>query len=132
MDIVMAALTAFHDIFLDCRILYPEAAHPLILFMIKEQADTKSEVVEALLSSRFLPARCIMVIFETPITASDSELLWRACANVDPARDFYLRSGRLIIDATAKTEGRAEGRPWPEEITMSAEVKEKVGHIWTP
>ena len=131
MDIVMAALTAFHDIFLDCRILYPEAAHPLILFMIEEQAGTKSAVVEALLSSRFLPARCIMVIFETPITVSNSELLWRACANVDPARDFYLRSGRLVIDATAQTKARAGGRPWPEEIAMSAEVKERVGHIRT-
>lgn len=131
MDIVMAALTASHDIFLDCRILYPEAAHPLILFMIEEQAGTKNAVVEALLSSRFLPARCIMVIFETPITASNSELLWRACANVDPARDFYLRSGRLVIDATAKTKARAGARPWPEEIAMSAEVKERVGHIRT-
>jgi 3-polyprenyl-4-hydroxybenzoate decarboxylase len=72
-----------------------------------------------------------MVIFETPITASNSELLWRACANVDPARDFYLRRGRLVIDATAKTEGRTGGRPWPEEIAMSAEVKERVGHIRT-
>jgi 4-hydroxy-3-polyprenylbenzoate decarboxylase len=131
MDTFMAALTAFHDIFLDCRILYPEAAHPLILFTIRKQAGTMKKVVEALLSSPFLPARCIMVIFETPITASNSELLWRACANVDPARDFYLRRGRLVIDATAKTEGRTGGRPWPEEIAMSAEVKERVGHIRT-
>ena len=130
-DTFMTALTAFHDIFLDCRMLYPEAAHPLILFTIRKQAGTHGAVMEALLSSQSLPARCIMVIFETPVTASNSELLWRACANVDPVRDFYLRRGRLIIDATAKTKARAEGRPWPEEIAMSAEVKERVGHIST-
>jgi 3-polyprenyl-4-hydroxybenzoate decarboxylase len=124
----MAALAAFRDIFLDCRVLYPETAHPLILFMIRKQAGAKDKVVEVLLSSQFLPDRCITAIFETPITASNSELLWRACANVDPVRDSYLGSGRLVIDATAKTEGRNRTRPWPEEIVMSAEVKERVGH----
>ncbi len=72
-----------------------------------------------------------MVIFDTPVTASESELLWRACANVDPARDFYLKGARLVIDATAKKEGRPGGRPWPEEIEMDAEVKERVVHIET-
>jgi 4-hydroxy-3-polyprenylbenzoate decarboxylase len=127
-DALMAALAAFRDIFLDCRVLYPETAHPLILFMIRKQAGAKDKVVEVLLSSQFLPDRCITAIFETPITASNSELLWRACANVDPVRDSYLGSGRLVIDATAKTEGRNRTRPWPEEIVMSAEVKERVGH----
>ncbi len=130
-DTCMAALADFPDIFLDCRILYPEAAHPLVLFTIRKQTGTLREVVEALLSSRLPPVRCIMVIFETPVTTSNSELLWRACANVDPVRDFYLGSGRLIIDATAKTEGRAGDRPWPEEIIMSAEVKERVGRLRT-
>ena len=63
-------------------------------FHDQKTGGPNSAVLEALLSSRFLPVRCIMVIYETPITASNPELLWRACANVDPARDFY--SGAVV------------------------------------
>ena len=130
-DTILATLAAVPGIFLACRVLYPRTAHPLVLFTIDKQQGGIAHVVEALLSSQALPVSCIAVIFETPVTASDSELLWRACANVDPARDFYLGGGRLVIDATAKTEGRTGDRPWPEEIVMSAEVRKRVEHIGT-
>ncbi len=73
------------------------------------------------------------------------EVFFYVGANVDPARDVLLTEGpldhldhaptrqflggKLGIDATAK--GPDEGaRPWPEEIEMSAEVRDLVDRRW--
>ena len=69
------------------------------------------------------------------------QVLFYAGANVDPKRDVIVSEGpldhldhaperqfyggKLGIDATAKWPEEG-ARPWPEEIEMSAEVKELV------
>ena len=76
-----------------------------------------------------------------------AQVMWQVGANVDPARDVVLADGpldhldhaptlqfsggKIGIDATAK--GPAEGytRGWPEQIRMSAEVRDAVTSRWS-
>ncbi len=108
-----------------CRLLFPETAHPLILLAVSPGAD-KAQMAGRLLHSNAIPDSCIVVLVDGWASIDDgSEVLWRVCANTDPARDFYQKDDRLVIDGTAKAQ-LAGGRSWPEEIKMSAEVRERV------
>lgn len=76
-----------------------------------------------------------------------SELAWRALNNVDYARDveivkgptddldhasqIHRYGGKMGIDATTKWESEGFTRPWPDVITMSSEVKERVDKMWS-
>lgn len=75
-----------------------------------------------------------------------SEVAWKALANVDPQRDFEFVLGptetldhasrgpfwgsKVGIDATKKWPSEGFTRPWPEEIVMSKDVKEKIDRLW--
>ena len=110
---------------LDCRLLFSEALHPLLLLRLGERGEMAS-LAELLLSSGFLPSGCISVLFDSRVDTGDgSEALWRACANVDPGRDLYVRDQRVVVDATAKHD-RPGGRPWPAEIRMTREIARRV------
>jgi 3-polyprenyl-4-hydroxybenzoate decarboxylase len=66
------------------------------------------------------------VLFDKSVNIDDKAgMLWRACANVDPARDFFLGGRRLVIDAASKKMLHG-ARTWPEEIRMSKDVCRKV------
>jgi 4-hydroxy-3-polyprenylbenzoate decarboxylase len=87
-----------------------------------------------------------VVIVDAHVNVHDyEEVFFHVCANVDPKRDLVLTEGpldhldhaptlqfvggKLGIDATAK--GPAEGtREWPDEIEMSAEIRELVDRRW--
>ena len=91
-------------------------------------------------------AKNILIVSEHVDVQNLSEVAWRATGNVDPKRDLVLVDGpmddldhsalrhrfggKLGIDATEKTEADGIGQPWPEEITMSAEVRERVTRRW--
>ncbi len=111
--------------FLDCRRLFSDALHPLIVIAIAGRERIES-LLQTLLSADFLPSRCIIVLFDRHLNLDDDAgMLWRACANVDPGRDFFRGGSRLVIDATSgKTLGG--GRSWPEEIRMSKAMCQRV------
>ncbi len=87
-----------------------------------------------------------VVVVDEHVNVHDyAEVFFYVGANVDPKRDVILsegpldhldhaptlqfQGGKIGIDATAK--GPLEGtRPWPEEISMSAEIKERVDRRW--
>ncbi|OPY69664.1 MAG: 3-octaprenyl-4-hydroxybenzoate carboxy-lyase [Syntrophorhabdaceae bacterium PtaU1.Bin034] len=124
-DRLAAALRDANKAFLDCRLLFQDAAHPVILMRIAGR-ERIEELIRLLLSSDLLPARAIVVFFDRAVNLNDEAgMLWRACANVDPARDFSLGGDRLVIDATSKKE-LADARAWPEEIRMSRDICRKV------
>jgi len=74
-----------------------------------------------------------------------SEVAFQAFANTDPRRDLMFFDGptdaldhsapqplfgsKVGIDATRKIAGEA-AREWPQEITMSEEVKRRMDEIW--
>jgi 4-hydroxy-3-polyprenylbenzoate decarboxylase len=111
--------------FLDCRVLFSEARHPLILVSVAESHGDDG-LVKLLLTAYFLPTHAIIVLFDSYADMDDGgELLWRACANVDPVRDFSLSGNRLVIDGRAKM-GMGGVRQWPEEIRMTMEIRDRI------
>jgi 4-hydroxy-3-polyprenylbenzoate decarboxylase len=90
--------------------------------------------------------KCIVVVDEHVDVHDYAAVLFYAGANVDPKRDVVLGEGpvdhldhaperqfvggKLGIDATAKWPEEG-ARPWPDEIEMSAEIKDRVTRRWT-
>jgi 4-hydroxy-3-polyprenylbenzoate decarboxylase len=89
--------------------------------------------------------KSVVVVDEWVDVHDYEEVFFRVGANVDPKRDVLISEGpldhldhaptlqfyggKLGIDATHK--GPAEGaRPWPEEITMTDEVRRRVDERW--
>src|SRR3954466_10450669 len=89
--------------------------------------------------------KAVVVVDEAVDVHDYQDVFFRVCANVDPKRDVLISEGpldhldhapsmqfyggKIGIDATHK--GPAEGaRPWPEEITMSDEVRALVDARW--
>jgi 4-hydroxy-3-polyprenylbenzoate decarboxylase len=89
--------------------------------------------------------KCVVVVDAHVDVHDYAQVLFYAGANVDPKRDVVLGEGpldhldhaperqfvggKLGIDATAKWPEEG-ARPWPEEIEMSAEIKELVTRRW--
>lgn len=89
----------------------------------------------------------VLVVVDADVNVHDlSEVAWKALANIDPQRDFEFVLGptetldhasrascwgsKVGIDATRKWASEGFSRPWPEEIVMNREVKEKIDAIW--
>jgi 4-hydroxy-3-polyprenylbenzoate decarboxylase len=104
------------------------------------------KVMHAIWGLGMLSLTKAIVVVDAHVDVHDYEqVVFYLGANVDPARDVLLSEGpldhldhapsrqfvggKLGIDATAK--GPAEGaRPWPEEITMSDEIRRRVEERW--
>jgi 4-hydroxy-3-polyprenylbenzoate decarboxylase len=88
-----------------------------------------------------------VVVVDAHVNVHDyEEVFFRVGANVDPKRDVVITEGptdqldhaplvenlggKIGIDATHKLPEEG-ARPWPEEIEMSAEVKELVDRRWS-
>ena len=90
--------------------------------------------------------KCIVVVDEDCDVQDLREVVLRAFNNIDPERDIQFTLGpvdsldhasrlpdfgsKMGIDATRKWAGEGFTRPWPDEITMSREVKERVDRMW--
>jgi 4-hydroxy-3-polyprenylbenzoate decarboxylase len=92
-------------------------------------------------------AKTIVVVDEWVDVHALSEVAWRVTNNIDPSRDLVLvegpmddldhaalhhrYGGKLGIDATEKRPplDRVE-QPWPEEIRMTEEVRQRVVQRW--
>ena len=95
----------------------------------------------------------LMMLAKTIVVVSDhvnvhdlSEVAWRATGNIDPRRDLVLFEGpaddldhaalrhrfggKLGVDATEKGPLDEVGQPWPDEIVMSDEIRERVTRRW--
>lgn len=89
--------------------------------------------------------KCVVVVDANVDVHDYEQVLFYAGANVDPKRDVLLSEGpldhldhaperqffggKLGIDATAKWPEEG-ARPWPDEIEMSEEIKERVTRRW--
>jgi len=92
-------------------------------------------------------AKTVVVVDEWVDVHDLSEVAWRVTNNIDPARDLVVvegptddldhaalrhrYGGKLGIDATEKRPplDRVE-QPWPEEIRMTEEVRQRVTERW--
>lgn len=90
--------------------------------------------------------KIIVVVDEHVDVHNQDEVLFQLCSNVDPKRDIMFVDGpldildhaapvcgagsKMGIDATRKIPGEGQIRDWPDEIEMSAEIKEVVTRRW--
>jgi 4-hydroxy-3-polyprenylbenzoate decarboxylase len=90
--------------------------------------------------------KMIVVVDEHVDVHDQDAVLFQMCANVDPKRDIMFVDGpldildhaaaalgagsKMGIDATKKIDGEGPIREWPDEIEMSAAVKERVDGRW--
>ena len=90
-------------------------------------------------------SKSIVVVDEHVDVHDYEDVFFRVTANVDPKRDVLITEGpldhldhapgrqfyggKLGIDATHKLP-EEDARAWPEEIEMSAEIKELVDSRW--
>jgi 4-hydroxy-3-polyprenylbenzoate decarboxylase len=89
----------------------------------------------------------MVLVFDHDFNIHDpQEVAWRAFNNVDPKRDMIFTEGPLDeldiaasqdlfgskvgVDCTRKWKEEGMQRPWPDDIVMSGEIKEKVSRRW--
>jgi len=118
-----------------------------IVSIRKQFPGHAAKVMHALWGLGMLSLTKCVVVVDASVDVHDYEqVLFYAGANVDPKRDVILSEGpldhldhaperqffggKLGIDATAKWSEEG-ARPWPEEIEMSAEIKDLVTRRWT-
>ena len=113
----------------------------------KEYAGQAKKVISALWGMGQMASTKCICVFDSDIDLSDySAVLWKLLNNVDPGRDFIYSQGpldaldhsasyanyggKLGIDATRKTKEEGMGREWPDEISMTRDIKELVSGKW--
>jgi len=91
-------------------------------------------------------SKFVIVVDENVNVQDPREVLWRVGNNVAPQRDCFFQMGpvdvldhasehfaygsKMGIDATAKWPEEGFTRPWPPDIVMSAEVKQRIDALW--
>ncbi len=91
-------------------------------------------------------SKIIVVVDEHVDVHDEQQVLFQLCSNVDPRRDCVILDGPLDIldhaapfmgagskigfDATQKIPGEGAVRYWPDELEMSAELREQVSRRW--
>jgi 4-hydroxy-3-polyprenylbenzoate decarboxylase len=89
----------------------------------------------------------VIVVFDEGVNLRDyEEVVWRALNNIDPRRDAEFVTGpvdaldhaselphlgsKVGIDATKKWTSEGFSRPWPDEIQMTDEVRQRIDQLW--
>ena len=91
-------------------------------------------------------AKLIIVVDENVDVQNLSEVMWRVFNNIDPERDTIIAKGpldaldhssplpnfgsKMGIDATQKWPSEGHTRDWPDDITMTEDVKHLVDRKW--
>jgi 4-hydroxy-3-polyprenylbenzoate decarboxylase len=122
--------------------------HNLILVAIRKsypgQARKVMSAIWGLGQAMF--SKVIVVVDEDVDVQNVREVAWKALNHIDPERDIQFTMGpvdsldhasrlpnygsKMGIDATKKWPGEGFTRPWPGEIRMTAEVKQRVDELW--
>jgi len=89
----------------------------------------------------------VLVVCDADVDVQDTaQVVWKALNNIDPQRDVTFVEGpvdvlnhaspqpnvgsKMGIDATRKWPEEGFQRPWPDEITMTEEVKDRIDQLW--
>ena len=123
--------------------------HNLVIVSVKKRFPGQArKVMYGLWGLGLLMLAKNVVVVDEGVNVHDlSEVAWRVTNNIDPARDLVVvegpaddldhaalrhrYGGKLGIDATEKRPplDRVE-QPWPEEIRMTEEVRQRVTRRW--
>ena len=130
--------------------LPPEGVfHNLMLVSIrKSYAGHARKVMSAIWAlGQAMFTKIIVVVDEDCDVQDVAEVMLRAANNIDPERDIQFTLGpvdsldhasrlpnfgsKMGIDATRKWPAEGFTRPWPEMLSMPAEVKARVDKLWS-
>jgi 4-hydroxy-3-polyprenylbenzoate decarboxylase len=122
--------------------------HNLVVVSIRKRYPGQArKVMTALWGMGLMALAKTIVVVSDHVNVHDlSEVAWRATGNIDPRRDLMVIEGpmddldhaalrhrfggKLGIDATEKGPMDDVGQPWPDEITMTSEMREQVTRRW--
>ena len=122
--------------------------HNLVIVSIRKRYPGHArKVISALWGMGLMMlAKTIVVVSEHVDVHDLSEVAWRATGNIDPKRDLVIAEGpmddldhaalrhrfggKLGVDATEKGPLDDVAQPWPDEIRMSDEIRERVTRRW--
>ena len=122
--------------------------HNLVVVSIRKRYPGQARKVMTALwgMGLMMLAKTIVVVSEHVDVHDLSEVAWRATGNIDPRRDLVILEGpmddldhaalrhryggKLGVDATEKGPMDDLGQPWPEEIRMTDDVRERVTQRW--
>ncbi len=140
------------------RMLHPEIVdmaippegvfHNLVIVSIKKSYPGQARKVMYGIWSMGLMmlTKTVIVVDDTVDVHDPREVVWRVTNNIDPKRDVVFVDGpldaldfasetphygsKMGIDATRKGPQDGHTRPWPEEATMTPEIKALVDKRW--
>ena len=122
--------------------------HNLVIVAVRKRYPGHARKVMAALwgMGLMMLAKTIVVVSEHVNVHDLSEVAWRATGNIDPRRDLTILEGpmddldhaalrhrfggKLGVDATEKSALDDIVQPWPDEIRMSPEIRERVTRRW--
>ncbi|MEO8726714.1 MAG: UbiD family decarboxylase [Acidobacteriaceae bacterium] len=129
--------------------LPPEGVfHNLMILSIRKSYPGQARKVMAGIWSlgQAMFTKCVVVVDEDCDVQDLAEVALRVFNNIDPERDIQFTMGpidsldhssrypnygsKMGIDATRKWKTEGFDRPWPDEITMSDEIKRRVDARW--
>ncbi|WP_018347661.1 menaquinone biosynthesis decarboxylase [Longispora albida] len=128
----------------------PEAGvfHNCVIVSIKKRYPKHAQkVMNAIWGAHMMSLTKLIVVVDEDCDVHDyHEVAFRAFGNVDYSRDVLMTEGpvdhldhasynqfwggKMGIDATRKTPEEGYHRGWPEEMTMSADIVDKVTRRW--
>jgi 4-hydroxy-3-polyprenylbenzoate decarboxylase len=122
--------------------------HNLMIVSIKKSYPGHARKVMSAIwgLGQAMSTKCILVVDEDVNVQDLAEVTLKVLNNIDPERDIQFTLGpvdsldhasrlpdygsKMGVDATRKWPSEGFARPWPEEITMDAETKERVTRRW--
>src|SRR6267142_1225759 len=122
--------------------------HNLVIVSIRKRYPGQARKVMSALwgMGLMMLAKTIVVVSEHVNVHDLSEVAWRATGNIDPRRDLMIiegpmddldhaalrhrYGGKLGVDATEKSALDDVAQPWPDEIVMTDEVRQRVTRRW--
>lgn len=133
---------------LDINMPFEGVFHNCVVVAIKKSYPMQArKVMHALWGlGQMMNVKTIIVVDAHVDVQNLSEVAWRVFNNIDAARDLEIARGpldvldhsspmpkcgaKLGIDATKKWPEEGHSREWPDEISMSPEVKARVDFLW--
>lgn len=122
--------------------------HNLVLVSLRKQYPGHArKVISGLWGLGLLMlAKAIVVVDEWVDVQNLSQSAWQSLGNVDWSRDIVVMTGavdqldhasyspsfggKIGVDATAKWPEEGYDRSWPEAVSMTPEIKQKIDKIW--
>lgn len=119
----------------------------LIVAIRKTYPEQGKKVIHGLWGLGQMMFSKVIIVLDGDTNIQDiREVSWRVLNNLDPKRDVVFGEGpldeldhaaprdlagsKIGIDVTRKSESEGMKRPWPEDIVMSQEVRERVRARW--